>query len=159
MAGLCRLLVCPGKLVWFDLSEILLTKSVCSQEPIFLKSREAQHISPCPVLLQTCRALIRPDCADEMRALAWWSFNSQVVLMVPGHGSAPPGQDLQLTSGLFWGGVSGVLPYFPEYCSLQSLWQLFAWLFQCPKSRYLLSAQKSRVWCFLKLLLSVFLLC
>lgn len=52
-----------------------------------------------------------------------------------------------------------MLPYFPGYCPLQSLWELFAWLFQCPKSRYLLSAQKSRVWCFLKLLFSVFLLC
>lgn len=79
--------------------------------------------------------------------------------MVPRHGSAPPGQDLQLTSGLFWSGACGMLPYFPEYCALQNLWQLLVWLSQCPKSRYLLSAQKSRVWCFLKLFSSVFLLC
>lgn len=42
----------------------------------------------------------------------------------------PPGQDLlQLGSGLFWSGACGMLPYFPEYSSLRSLWELFAWLF------------------------------
>lgn len=77
--------------------------------------------------------------------------------MVPAYGSAPPGQDLLQ---LCYSGVELVECY---HISLSivccRLCELFAWLFQCPKSGYLLSAQKSKVWCFLKLLFSVFLLC